>query len=187
MEILGNEWALARPSKAQYEWQDYELGMFIHWMPYYGEEISFLNSPELRRDEEYQKAASYNMKMSKMDTDQWVRSAVDLGAKYVVFVAKHNKGFVRWQTDTNYFFSMKYSQYKHGKGDIVLELSESCKKYGVKLGIYMCGDSLACEARQGGITTNPNEQDWYTNLYRQWLTEIFTRYGSICEIWFDSF
>lgn len=186
MEILGNEWALARPSKAQYEWQDYELGMFIHWMPYYGEEISFLNSPELRRDEEYQKAASYNMKMSKMDTDQWVRSAVDLGAKYVVFVAKHNKGFVRWQTDTNYFFSMKYSQYKHGKGDIVLELSESCKKYGVKLGIYMCGDSLACEARQGGITTNPNEQDWYTNLYRQWLTEIFTRYGSICEIWFDS-
>lgn len=186
MEILGNEWALAKPSKAQYEWQENELGMFIHWMPYKDGEIDFVKDPDRRRDEEWQKATASYFKMSKMDTDQWVRSAIDLGAKYVVFVAKHNQGFVRWQTDTNYCFSMKYSPYKHGQGDIVKELSESCKKYGIKMGIYMCGDTRICDAKQGGITANPAEQDWYTNLYRQWLTEIFTRYGSICEIWFDS-
>ncbi len=188
MEILGNEWALAKPTKAQYEWQDYELGMFIHWMPYTDEQVRPLHTNEdgARRDEETLQFISSKLKMSTVDTDQWVRSAVDLGAKYIVFVAKHNVGFTRWQTDTQHPFGIKYSPYKNGKGDILLELSESCKKYGVKMGIYMCGDSLVYEAGHGGITKNPAEQTAYTNLYRQWLVEVLSRYGEIAEMWFDS-
>ena len=36
----------------------------------------------------------------KLDTDQWVAAAEAMGAKYIVFVAKHTGGFCWWQTDT---------------------------------------------------------------------------------------
>lgn len=209
MKILEGEWALAKPTKAQYEWQDNEVGMFIHWFPWRGFNGVVSSASELR-DPAKQVEFAKTFTMSKMDTDQWAETAVQMGAKYVVFVAKQNLGFIGWQTDTKAPFSMINTPYKDGKGDIALELSESCKKYGIKFGIYMCGDSLIYDAGHGGIVVPPEKQqayeaaydagevtdlsrwvdrekhDEYVKLYRQWLTELLSRYGDVCEMWFDS-
>ena len=211
MVVLGNEWSLARPTKAQYEWQDYEIGMFIHWFPWVGlTDNGVLKDKSELLDENKQIEFAQTLKMDKMNTDQWVQSAVDMGAKYIVFVAKHNVGFCRWQTDADTPFSMKNAGYKNGQGDIVRELSDSCRKFGIKFGIYMCGDSLTYDAGHGGVVVAPERQkayetaydngevtdvsywadserhDKYVKMYRQWLTELVSRYGELAEIWFDS-
>ena len=37
----------------------------------------------------------------KLDTDQWAAVAASMGAKQIVFVAKHVGGFCWWQTQTS--------------------------------------------------------------------------------------
>jgi alpha-L-fucosidase len=80
----------ALPSADQVAWQDLELGMFVHFAPntWQDTESDNLTTP----------LAEINPR--NLDTDQWARTAVDLGAKYIVFVAKHQGGFCMWQTET---------------------------------------------------------------------------------------
>ena len=58
-----------------------------------------------------------------------------LEPKYAVLVAKHCSGFSLWPTKAHEY-SIKNSPYKNGKGDIVAEFVASCRKYGIKPGIY---------------------------------------------------
>src|ERR1035437_5501891 len=66
---------LARPTADQLSWQDLEMGMFIHFAPntWQGVEQDNLSTP----------LSEINPKL--LNTDQWASTAVDLGAKYIVF------------------------------------------------------------------------------------------------------
>jgi alpha-L-fucosidase len=172
---------LARPTKAQFDWADMELGLFIHWFPmgwYHTIDEDRLTDPG------YQKELCAKVTCEELDTDQWVQSAVDLGAKYIVFVAKHGMGFCRWQTDEG-VFGMKQAPYKNGKGDPVAELAESCRKRGIKLGLYAAGDSKCLGVGIAGRASDPEKEAAYAKTYRTWLTELLSKYGDVVEVWFD--
>ncbi len=178
-------WSLARPTADQLAWQDMEMGMFIHWFPMYEPEFIY-RLPEHQaelRDPEFQKkiAASFDL---APDPEQWAQAAEDMGAKYVVFVAKHFFGFCRWQSEQTEF-CMKNVKWKDGKGDVVGEFYEACKKRGIRFGVYICGDSVTYGAKNRGITENKEDQENYNRVYRAWLTELLTKYGEMCEVWFD--
>ena len=64
----------------------------------------------------------------------------------------------------------------NGKGDIVKDVSESCKKYGLKFGVYLSPWDMADE-RYG--------TDAYNDYFCNQLTELLTDYGDIFEVWFD--
>lgn len=109
------------------------------------------------------------------DTDQWVKVLKYAGAKGIIFTAKHHDGFCMWQTDTT-DYSIKNSPYKNGKGDVVRELAESCKKFGLKLGLY-----LSPWDRNSKYYGTPDYDDFYISQ----LTELLTKYGEIFAIWLD--
>ena len=80
----------ARPTPQQAAWQQMELGLFIHWFPmgWYHD----IDQPRLS-DAAYRAELLARCTCATLDTRQWVRSATDLCAKYLVFVAKHALGF----------------------------------------------------------------------------------------------
>jgi alpha-L-fucosidase len=123
---------------------------------------------------------------SKLNTDQWCEVALSWGAREILYVAKHTGGFCWWQTETS-DYSIRKTPYKNGKGDVLKELSESCKKYGLNLGIYVYpGDETwGAGIGSGGKTQDPSRQEAYNKVFRQQLTEVLSNYGHITEVWFD--
>jgi len=118
--------ALAKPTPEQIEWHDMEIEMFL------------CLDPCTWQDREYDNHSTPLEKINpaRLDTDQWVRVAESMGAKQIVFVAKHTGGFCWWQTETS-DYGIRNTPWRDGRGDVVADLAESCRKRGIKLGIYL--------------------------------------------------
>ncbi|MHB2008342.1 MAG: alpha-L-fucosidase [Acidobacteriaceae bacterium] len=165
---------LARPTADQLAWQNLEMGMFIHFAPntWQGVEQDNLSTP----------LSAINPKL--LNTDQWASTAVDLGAKYIVFVAKHSGGFCMWQTETTNY-GIRNTPWRGGHGDVLADVSASCRKFGLKLGVYVSPRDAKFGAEVGGLCKTPEQQQRYNAIYRRQLAEVLSRYGAMVEIWFD--
>jgi len=165
---------LARASSRQRKWQDLEFGMFVHFAPNTWQDVESdnLSTP----------LSAINP--AKLDTDQWVNTALTLGARYIVFVAKHQGGFCMWQTRTT-DYGIRNTPWKGGKGDVLAEIAASCRKHGLGLGVYVCPRDDHFGAGTGGVCKTPELQRKYNAMYREQLSEVFSRYGELVEIWFD--
>ncbi|MBK9389300.1 MAG: alpha-L-fucosidase [Bacteroidetes bacterium] len=169
------------PSEAQIKWAESEIGVLIHFdMPV------FEPSYDFRKDWNYHPDLSiFNPK--ELDTDQWIRSAKAAGATYVVLVAKHCSGFSLWPTKAHEY-SVKNVPWKNGKGDIVGDFIASCKKYGVKPGIYASTTAngyLKVDNPGKVVSGNQEEQKKYNEIVKMQLTELWSQYGDLFEVWFD--
>lgn len=146
--------------------------------------------------------------LKHLDTDQWCAAIKSAGMKKVIFTAKHHDGFVLWQSRYTDHGIMS-TGFKNGHGDILKDLSLSCKKYGLKLGIYLSpADLFQIEDKNGlygnmssfknrTIPSQVNERpfkdkrqfqyrvDDYNEYFLNQLFELLTEYGPIYEVWFD--
>ena len=95
--------------------------------------------------------------------------------KMVLLTCKHHDGFCLWPsayTD----FSVKSTPWKDGKGDLVRDVADACKKEGMKFAVYLSPWDM-------------NHPDYGTDAYNDYfvnqLTELLTQYGRVDEVWFD--
>lgn len=110
-----------------------------------------------------------------LDTRQWAKVAKESGMKGIIITAKHHDGFCLWPTKTTEH-SVKNSPWRDGKGDLIKELSEACKQYGLKFGIY-----LSPWDRHDKDYGKPE----YVKKFHEQLTELLSNYGEVFEVWFD--
>ncbi|HET9706975.1 MAG TPA: alpha-L-fucosidase [Gemmatimonadales bacterium] len=163
----------ARPTAAQRAWQDLELGMFVHF------------APNTWQEKEYDDLSlAPGAIMENVDTEQWVDTALSLGARYIVLVAKHAGGFCLWQTETT-DYSIKNSPWKGGRGDVMASLADACGRRGLQLGVYLSPRDDKHGAGLSGKCATPAAQPAYDELYRRQLTELLSHYGPIVELWLD--
>lgn len=178
---------LARPTLQQLAFQDFELGVFIHYsIDTYAEKGKLSGSTP---------ASAFNP--TALNTEQWILAAKAMGATYVVLTARHEQGFCLWPTKTT-DYSIKSSPYKNGKGDIVKEFVEACRKHNLKVGLYTAPwiDShweIDNTGYKGGETGNINKLDdpvLYEKALqkeKEQIRELMTNYGSLAFIWGDHF
>ncbi len=165
---------LALPTPQQAAWHDLEVGMFIHF------------APNTWQDREYDDLSTPldDLDPTELDTDQWVQVAKDMGAGYIVFVAKHVGGFCWWPTETTEY-SVRNIAWRGGNGDVMRDLAESCKKAGIGLGVYLSPADRSLGVAVGGRAEDPLKQAAYERVFRAQLTELLTNYGDMMEVWFD--
>jgi alpha-L-fucosidase len=153
------------PTANQVQWQKMEYYAFVHFSlntytdqswGFGNEDINLFN-PE------------------KLDCRQWARICRDAGMKGIIITAKHHGGFCLWPSAYTEY-SVKNAPWKNGKGDVVREMADACKEFGLKLGIYLS-------------PWDRNHADYgkpaYITYFRNQLTELLTNYGPIFEVWFD--
>lgn len=167
------------PSPAQYAWHEQERIMFVCLDPctWQGREYDDHSTP------------LSEMTLPRLSTDQWCETARSWGAREILFVAKHTGGFCWWRTDTT-DYCVKNIAWKDGKGDLLVDLARSCRKYGLNLGIYIYpGDeSWGAGIGSGGKTRDPEKQEAYNAVFRrQWqeALETASEYTHVSEVWFD--
>ena len=153
------------PSENQMRWQEMEYYAFIHFSlnTYTGQPWGFGNE-------------DINLfNPTELDTRQWARICKEAGMKGIIITAKHHSGFCLWPSAYTEY-SVKNAPWKDGKGDVVRELADACKEYGLKLGIYVS-------------PWDRNHPDYgkpeYITYFRNQIRELLTNYGPIFEIWFD--
>ena len=146
--------------------------------------------------------------LRELDTDQWCEAMRAAGIKLVILTAKHHDGFVLWQSRYTKHGVMS-SPFREGKGDILRDLSASCAKYGLKLGIYLSPADLyqieSPDGLYGNLSpytkrtiprevpgrpfANPTKFEFVVDDYNEYflnqLFELLTEYGPIHEVWFD--
>ena len=174
----------AKPTKEQLAWQDMELGVLIHYcMEIYHPELT---GDWYKTEKVRELLAPETIHRTKLDPAQWVNSAAEMGAKYAVLVANHCTGFSLWDTKVN-DFSIAHTNWRGGGGDICRAFIEACREYGLKPGFYY---STGCN---GYYNINDSwKWDYRSEYYQAYVknveaqvTELWTEYGDLFEIWFD--
>lgn len=158
--------AHAVPSEAQLRWQDLELGMFVHF--------GINTFSDLEWSDGTRPASAFHP--TQFDAMQWARTAKTAGFRYMVLTAKHHDGFCLWPTRLTEY-CVRNSPWKDGQGDVVRELSDACRAYGLGFGVY-----LSPWDRNSKLYAD-NEK--YDDYYVATLTELLTQYGDMTEVWFD--
>lgn len=197
-ELIIEKAAHIIPTKNQFSALQNEFIAFIHFGPNTFTRMEWGNGKE--------NPEIFDLK--ELDTDQWCKAMKAAGMKMVIITVKHHDGFVLWQSRYTKHGIMS-TGFQDGHGDILKDLSVSCKKYGLKLGVYLSPADLYQIENPEGLYGNLSKYsertipravpgrpfknktsfrfvvDDYNEYFLNQLFEILTEYGPISEVWFD--
>lgn len=199
MGSVGDKNTLCKDKRMEW-WRDARFGMFIHWGLYAvpagewkGEKIPsigewIMQNAHIPVSEYEQLAKQFNP--VKFDAEQWVQIAKNAGMKYIVITSKHHDGFCLWDSKYTDYDVVDATPFKR---DILGELSEACRKNGIKMCFYHSIMDWHHPDAQAPFYPNYNDTkksnpnfDRYVEYYlKGQLKELVQNYGPLGIMWFD--
>ena len=173
------------PNKKQLAWQEAEMGALVSYDLHV-----FDGKRYIQKDNRINPIDDYQIfNPKKLNTDQWAKAMKDAGMTFAILTATHETGFALYQSEVNPY-CMKALKFQDGKGDVVRDFVNSCRKYGIKPGIYLgirWNSLLGVHdfKMNGEGDFRENRQKYYNHLVEGMVKEICTNYGELFEIWFD--
>ncbi len=174
------------------QFMDMGFGIFIHWSMD-SQLGSVISHSMVGASEDYLQRYMHELPKTfypdKFDPDEWARLFKLTGAEYVVFTTKHHNGFCMWDTKTTDFNIMNTP---YGK-DITGMLVKSLRKYDLKVGFYYSPEDFSFIYKQGhlisrkGPMTQITKNEELFEYSKKQVDELFTKYGKIDMVFFDSF
>ena len=188
------------------QWQDMKYAMFIHWGVYssyagwykgqkqevgYPEQIKAWGHQQtwdsriplqgIPRDEYL--ATAQTFEAPNFDATAWCQQAKDSGMKMLLITSKHHDGFAMWDTaTTDYNFTKQSPSHR----DPLLELSQACKKVGIKFGLYFSNIDWEKQPEDPWTNANTLDEEGYMDYIHEQLKELLGgKYGEITELWYD--
>lgn len=158
---------MATVKNKQLEYLNWEFGVFFHFG------IRTFNEGHKDWDLKPMELESFNP--TDLDCGEWLRTVSEAGAKYAILVCKHHDGFANWPSAYTEY-SVKNTPWKDGKGDVVREYVDACRKYGIKVGLYYSPAQFG-----SADMVSKDYDDYFINQIR----ELLTGYGKIDYLWFD--
>ncbi len=187
---------------ARMQWYEAaRFGMFIHWGAYSQLDGEYKGKKQIDPKGEWimrhleipvneyatEIAGKFNPQL--FDADKWAKAAHDAGMKYLVITTKHHDGFALFDSKTSSYNIVEASPFGR---DVVKEIAEACKQYGLKLGVYysqaqdwyhpggLAPENRWDKAQEGEWT------DYFRTIVKGQVTELFSNYGEVSLIWWDS-
>ncbi|MGB2845556.1 MAG: alpha-L-fucosidase [Candidatus Aminicenantaceae bacterium] len=176
-------------------WREARFGLFIHWGLYavpagewkgetrHAEWILTTAQIPVKQYEKF--APQFNP--VKFDAKQWVEIAKDAGMKYIVITSKHHDGFCLFDSKLTDYDVVDATPFKR---DIMKELSEECRKQGLKMCWYhsiMDWHHPDYLPRRQWEKRSAEGADFnrYIEYLKGQVKELVTNYGEIGVLWFD--
>jgi alpha-L-fucosidase len=194
------------PDHGKMEWfQNAKFGLFLHWGVYsklagewkgkkgYNEFVMLRARIPIKEYEEVAKT----LNPEKFNADKWVLAAKNCGMRYIVITSKHHEGFAMFKSPSDPYNIVDFTNFKR---DPLKELSDACKKYGVKFCVYY---SLGRDWHDPDVPTNwpvkggrsntwdfPDEDakvfsKYYERKVKPQVRELITQYHPAI-LWFDT-
>ena len=155
----------AVPSGRQLIWHDMKYHAFIHFGPNTFTDIEWGHGDE----------SPDVFNPTELDCRQWARVIRDSGMEGALITAKHHDGFCLWPSEYS-THTVRESQWRGGKGDVLKDLSEACREFGIKFGVYIS----PWDRNHPTYFT-----DEYNSVFKKMLEEVLTGYGEVYYVFFD--
>ena len=154
----------------QLDFLDWEFGVFFHFgiRSFYPGHVDW--------DGKEMPAEKFDPK--ELDCDQWISTVKAAGATYAILTTKHHDGFALWPS-TMSEYSVAQTPWRGGKGDVVREFCDACRRQGIKVGLYYS------PAQWGSHSIRFDNSKAYDDYFITQITELLTNYGKIDYLWFD--
>ncbi len=173
--------------------RDAKFGMFIHWGVYAvpaGEYKGTKDHAEWYLETTKMPVSEYEkfrdaFNPVKFNAKEWVRIAKDAGMKYLVITSKHHDGFAMFDTKLT-DWSIMHTPWKH---DPLKDLSEECKKAGIKFCVYHSimdwhHPDYAPRRPWNDVAKGEPNMDRYVEFLKGQLKELVEQYDPAI-LWFD--
>ena len=162
------------PEKRVAEFENFGLGMFVHWGIYsqLGQGEWIMNIAKIPKDEYKKLADTFNP--VKYDPEKWVAIAKAAGAKYITLTTRHHDGFSLYYTCG----LCDYDAPHHFGRDLVREFVDACNKGGVAPVFYHTTLDWYQESFE-------NDFPRYLQYLRDSVEVLCSNYGKIGGMWFD--
>jgi alpha-L-fucosidase len=167
--------------------QDMKYGLFVHWGIYSilgdGEWVMFNKKIPYQS---YSRLAAGFFNPQDFNAKEWVQIVKAAGMKYITITSRHHDGFSMFRTKASPYNIVDATAFKR---DPLKELSDECKKEGIKLHFYYSQLDWGRPDYGFGekiVNGKPEKANWrtYIDFMKTQLTELLTNY-EISGIWFD--